>query len=29
MVDRAEVISPESVRNEIVADLVRLGGGES
>ena len=29
MVDRAEVISPESVRNEIVADLVRLAGGAS
>ena len=29
MVDRAEVISPESVRSEIVADLVRLAGGKS
>jgi hypothetical protein len=29
MVDRAEVVSPESVRNEIVADLVRLAGGTS
>jgi predicted DNA-binding transcriptional regulator YafY len=29
MVDRAEVISPESVRNEIIADLVRLAGGKS
>ena len=29
MVDRAEVISPESVRNEIVTDLVRLAGGTS
>jgi hypothetical protein len=29
MVDRAEVISPESVRNEIVADLARLAGGKS
>ncbi len=29
MVDRAEVISPESVRNEIIADLERLAGGTS
>jgi len=29
MVDRAEVISPESVRSEIVADLVRLARGKS
>lgn len=29
MVDRAEVISPESVRNEIVADLERLAQGAS
>jgi hypothetical protein len=29
MVDRAEVISPESLRNEVIADLVRLAGGKS
>lgn len=29
MVDRAEVVSPESVRNEVIADLVRLAGGAS
>ena len=29
MVDRAEVVSPEFVRNEIVADLARLAGGAS
>jgi hypothetical protein len=27
MVDRAEVISPESVRQEIIADLQRMAGG--
>jgi predicted DNA-binding transcriptional regulator YafY len=27
MVDRAEVISPESMRQEIIADLQRMAGG--
>lgn len=29
LVDRAEVVSPESVRQEIIADLSRLAGGAS
>lgn len=29
MVDRAEVLSPEAVRNEIIADLQRMAGGQS
>jgi predicted DNA-binding transcriptional regulator YafY len=27
MVDRAEVLSPESVRAEVIADLERMAGG--
>jgi hypothetical protein len=29
MVDRAEVLSPEHIRNEIIADLQRMAGGAS